>query len=140
MRSWCRVERQIVIKRLLIDMTRLLLVLQQRLNFGSESDTSMVDAVVERLDTDAVTNQPQLSLFRVPQRDGKHATKLVHAFDTPFLERMQNHFGVGMVRLPAVSAASLEFCANFGMVVNLTIEDHPKRAILIAHRLHGSFR
>src|SRR6266850_5680872 len=100
----------------------------------------MVNAVVERLDANSVTNQPQLPLFRVPQRDGKHATKLVNAFDTPFLERMQNHFGIRMVCLPAVSAASFQLCANFCVVVNLTVEDDPKSTVFVTHRLHGSFR
>src|SRR5882762_3682884 len=100
----------------------------------------MVNAVVKRLHTDTVTNQPQLMLFSVPKCDGKHAAKLLKAVDAPFLEGMQDNFGIRMVRLPAVSASSLQFGTNFGMVVDLAVEDHPKGAVLIAHRLHRAFR
>src|SRR5260370_8114015 len=79
-------------------------------------------------------------LFRVPQRNGKHATKLVKAVDTPFLESVQDHFGIRMVRLPAVSASFLQFRTNFGVIVNLAVENHPQSAVLVTHRLHGSFR
>src|SRR5437879_4939128 len=99
----------------------------------------MVNAVVERLDSNAVTDQPELTPFRVPQGNGKHAAKLVNAVDTPFLECMEYYFSIRMVRLPTVSAPGLQFLTNFGVVINLAIKDHPKSAVFVTHRLHCSF-
>jgi hypothetical protein len=91
-------------------------------------------------DSDAVTNQPKLVLFRVPQSNSKHAAKLVNAVDTPFLECVQDDFSVRMIRLPVVSASSLQFRTNVGVVVNLAVENHPHCMVLIRHRLCGFFR
>src|SRR5258708_2186519 len=100
----------------------------------------MVNAVVQRFDSYAVTNQPELTLFGVPQSNGKHAAKLVNTVDTPFLKRMKDHFGIRMICLPAVSTPTFQLRTNFAVLVNLTVENHPYRAVLVAHWLHGSFR
>ncbi len=64
-------------ERLLVDGARLLGVLEQRLDLGREREPAVVDAVVERLDADAVADEPELAGLRVPERDREHAAELV---------------------------------------------------------------
>src|SRR5258708_2877282 len=99
----------------------------------------MVNTVVERLNPNAISDQPELTPFRVPQCNGKHAAKLVNTVDTPFFESMQYYFGIRMVRFPPVSAPGLQFLTDFGVIINLAIKDHPNSAVFVTHRLHRSF-
>jgi hypothetical protein len=45
-----------------------------------------------------------------------------------------------MVGLPLVPSDRFQFRPKFRMVVDLTIENYPEAAILVAHGLIGSFR
>src|SRR5437879_3496982 len=67
-------EREVVVERLLVDLTRLLRIEQQRLDLRREHEALVVHRVIERLDADAVAHEPELSCARVPEREGEHAT------------------------------------------------------------------
>src|SRR5213593_2366912 len=100
----------------------------------------MMDAVVQRLDADAVTNEPELAFLRVPEADREHTAKAVNAIDPPLLKCVQDHFGVGVVRSPDVPSTLLQFRSYLCMVVYLPVEHHPEAAIFVRHRLSGTLR
>ena len=45
------------------------------------------------------------------------------------------NLGVGMIRFPDMPAERVQLCANFRVIVDFAVEDHPQGAILVAHRL-----
>src|SRR5258708_16155706 len=114
-----------MIEGFVIGRTFRLLILQQRLDLRGERDASMMNAKVERLDSDPVANQPELALPRIPQRNGKHAAKLVNAIDAPLLEGMPDHFRIRMDCFPTRAPSFLQLHANLCVVVDLAVEDHP---------------
>jgi len=84
-------------------------------------------AVVERLGAHAVAHQPHLALAFIPQRKRKHAAQPLERANAPLLERVQNDFGVGVVRLPRVTPLGHQLAANFRVVVDLSIEHDLQR-------------
>ena len=86
---------------------------------------------------DPVTNQPQFLSPDIPERNRKHATEFLYAIDAPSFERMQNDFGVGMVRPPAMPAQRLQFTPDRCVVINFSIERHPEGFVFVGHRLAG---
>ena len=129
-----------MIQRVFVDLAGLLRILEQRLDLGGKGDAAMVDAVVERLDANPIADQPQAALARVPQRDREHPAEPVQAVDAPLLERMQDDFGVGMARLPPVSAQCFELLPHLGVVVDFAVEHDLQPAVLVGHRLVGHRR
>src|SRR5579859_7863279 len=99
-----------------------------------------MNAVVEWLDTDPVTNKPEALRVCVPQGDGKHPPEFLQAVYPPFRKGMQNALSVGVIRFPAPLPLSFELSPYLRMVIDLTIEDHLQRPILIAHGLTGRVR
>src|SRR5579859_548876 len=97
----------------------------------------MMNAVIQRLDADAVAHKPQLPLVRIPKCNGKHAAKAMQAIYAPLLKSVQDDFRIGVVCLPAVASDALELSADLGVVVDLTVEDHLQRPVFVAHRLVG---
>ncbi len=59
----------------LVDAAMLSGVLEQRLDLGGERDPAVVDAVIQRLDADAIAHEPQLAGTPVPETEGKHAAE-----------------------------------------------------------------
>src|SRR5882757_8697546 len=101
-------EGKIVKQSLFIDCTNLVRILKERLYLRCKRDPSVMNAVVERLDTDTVTNEPKPAHLRIPQRDGKHTTKFLQTRNAPFLKSMQDHLGVGVIRFPAAPPQRFE--------------------------------
>ncbi len=129
-----------MVQGFLVQSAFLLEVLQQGLDFRSKSDSPVMHRIVERFDTDAVANQPKFTPARVPEGDRKHPAKALNAVDAPLFERLQDDLSIRVVGLPLVAAYPLQFSANLRVVVNLTIERDPQRAILIAHGLRSCGR
>ena len=128
-------EGQIVKERFFVDCTNLVRILKQCFDLRGERDSPVMNAVVERLDTDPVTNKPEAARFCVPQGNGEHAAEFLQTVDAPFLKGMQNHLGVGVIRFPAALPPFFKLAPDLRMVINFTIKDHLQRAILIAHGL-----
>ena len=118
-------------ERLFVDGPLLVRVLEQRLDLGGEDEPSVMNAVVERLDADAVPDKPQLPRSSVPQRDGEHPAEPFEAVDSPLFEGVQDDLGVGVVGLPAMSADRFKLRADLRMVVDLAVEDDPEGAVLV---------
>src|SRR5215467_11696260 len=64
------------------------------LDFRPEIQPALMESIVERLFSQAVTRQQQATLALVIQSDGKHAAQLVDAFPTQLLVEVHNHFGI----------------------------------------------
>ena len=86
----------------------------------------MGPAVIERLLAKAVPRQDEFTVLPIPQREGKHACRLLQRCPhPPRRDRRQQHLGVRMplpgLRLPGRS----QFGADVFKVVNLAvISDH----------------
>ena len=129
-----------MVERLLVDLTRLLRIEQQRLDLRREHEALVVHRVIERLDADAVAHEPELSCARVPEREGEHATHPVQAVDTPLLEGVHEHLRVGVVGTEHVTADPLELRAHLGVVVDLAVVDELEAAVLVGDRLVSRMR
>src|SRR5438046_10141472 len=99
-----------------------------------------MEAGVERLDSDCVPNGPEPAGWVGPQAEGKHSTETSQAVDAPFFERMKDHFGVGVIRLPAMPAGLTELGAKGVVVVDLAVVRNRERTVLIRHRLPCAVR
>src|SRR5579863_3745295 len=93
-------ERQIVKEGFFVDCTNLVRILKQCFDFRCECDSSMMNAVIERLDTDSIANKPQAPRLCVPQGNGEHTAKFLQTVDTPFFKGMQDDLGVRVIRVP----------------------------------------
>ena len=100
----------------------------------------MMDAVVQGLNADAVTNEPELAFLRVPEADSEHTAEAVNAINPPLLKCVQNHFSVGVVRFPNVATALLQLRSNLRVVIYLPVENDPEAAIFVRHRLSRALR
>ena len=129
-----------MVERILVDAAPLLRIFEQRFDLGRKRDPAVVNAVVERLHADPIADQPEAPFTSVPERDREHAAEPVQAVDAPFLERVQDHFGIGVARLPPVSAERLELLAHLRVIVDLAVEDHLQPAVFVGHRLVGHRR
>ena len=127
-------------ERRVVNGAALIGILEQRLDFGSKRDAAVMNTVVEGLDPDAVANEPKLPGWFVPQGEGKHSTETSQAVDAPFFERMKDHFGVGVIRFPAMPAGLTELGAEVVVVVDLAVVRDRERTVLIRHRLPCAVR
>src|SRR5207253_390827 len=66
--------------------------------------------------------------------------KFLDTFDAPLFKSVQNHFTVGVICFPLVSAKSFQFGADLRIIVNLTIEHEPQRSVFVTHRLARRLR
>ena len=108
---------------------------EERLDLGGEDDLLAGLREVERLDADAVADEPELAGLRVPQRKGEHAGQPAdEAVEAPVRVAVHEHLGVGMVRLELIAAPN-ELRAQDLVVVDLTVVRDPDPAGGVAHRL-----
>src|SRR5689334_871082 len=67
----------------------------QRLQFRTEADESPILIHEEGFDAHSITNQRQLMLVRVPNRNRKHPNEFLNrSFDSPLLEGSQSYLGI----------------------------------------------
>ena len=70
------------------------------------------------------------------QRKGKHSVELLDTFPSPFLIRVDDHFGV---RARAEGVTSLhQLVVKLDVVVNLAVETYRHRAVFVVDRLRSS--
>ena len=85
-------ERQVMIKRLLVDLRRDSRMFEDRFDFGSENEPAVFVIEVKRFDADAIANQHQLFELRIPKRDGVVAFDVVHKIEAAFFVEMKDRF------------------------------------------------
>ena len=128
-----RVEREERLERVQVDFTRHLGLAQQRLQLGRERQRAAGDAVVERLDPEAVAREEQALLEPVPQRDREHAPQVLDERRPPLLVQMDQHLRVALRGEPVSRA--LEPLAQLAVVVDLAVLHDLDAAVLVADRL-----
>ncbi len=80
-----------------------------------------------------IAGQHETTLPRVPKSEGEHAAQgLDHGRPAVAIE-LQQHLGVGMRAEPVTLGQQLR--AQFGIVVDLTVERNRERAVVAVHRL-----
>jgi hypothetical protein len=108
-------------------------VRQQGFDFRAEHQPIALLGDVQRLDADAIARQQQPPADAVPQRKREHAAQVVDAVRPVLLIQVQDGLAVG-ARAVGV-AARFQARPVLGMVIDLSVEDEPQAAILVAHRL-----
>jgi hypothetical protein len=87
----------------------------------------------ERLDAEPVARQEQRPAPRIPQGKGEHPLEFAHQVLAVLLVEVHDHLGVRM-RAELV-AACLQARAQRLEVVDLAVEHHRHRAVLVVDRL-----
>ena len=127
-------EGEVLFHRERVDVAFQAAVGQERLELGAEEQRAVVEQrVVQRLDAQPVPRHEQRLLVAVPQREGEHAAKALHAGFAPLLPGVDDDLGVAL-GVEAV-AGGLQFGNQFLVVVDLAVEDHDHRAVLVEQRL-----
>src|SRR5688572_23045494 len=126
-------ERQVVVERLFVDVGRYRGMLQDRFDLGCEDEATVLVIEVQRFDADAIADEHELFLVRVPERDAVITFDFVNEVEAALFVKVQDRFGVGARRI--FVAAFFEFGAKKGMVVDLAVEDEPGAFIATVHRL-----
>ena len=129
LRRWRAQKGEEPADRIPVQVARDLVQLEQRLELGSEDESTSHVGVIQRLDPQAVSGQEQQAATLVPQREGEHAAELLHATRAVFLVEMGDRLGIGG-RVEGV-AAGLELRPQLLEVVDLAVEHDPDRAVLV---------
>src|SRR5438552_16986261 len=95
----------------------------QCLQLGGKSESGGARMIVKRFDAEPVPRQEKSAAALVPDGEGKHAAKPFDAGVSEFFVGMNDDLGVGP-GMEAV-AARLQLAAQFGKVVNFTIDNDP---------------
>ena len=103
------------------------------LQFRTEVDFPIVQAVIQGLDAHAVTGQDQAFFGLHPHGDGKHPTEAREARASPTLEGVQNYFCVTLGA--EVEALPFQLRSNFAKIENLSVEDNDNVLVSTDKRL-----
>ena len=129
-------KRQVGVNGLRIDVEADRRILQQGLDLGSEPKAPVPGGVIERLLSHPITGNVKLALSHVPNREGKHPTQLLGTADAELLVEVDDRLGVAVGAELVASLAKP--CPEFEVVIDLSIEDDPEGAVLVAERLMTS--
>src|SRR5207249_3215339 len=126
---------EVVADRARVRLEARLRIAAKRARLAREDEPAAVEAVVERLDAEAVARAEESSTPAVPERERPHPVEPLDARVTPLLVGGEDHLGVG----GAVEAAALrlELGAQLAVVVDLTVVDELQRAVLACKRLQA---
>ena len=119
--------------RRFVDPHRHVRVGEQRLDLRPEYEMPPVAIVEQRLLARAIAREHEPAGAVVPQRDGKHAVDRLDEGRAALLVQVDENFGVGLG--PETMALPFELGAELAEVVDLAVEDHADRPVLVRHRL-----
>src|SRR5262249_48215918 len=106
----------VVVNRLSIDGALERRMLEKSLDLRREEESAVLPGVIERLDTEAIARDEELTAGRVPHRESEHAGQPFDARLAPFLVCVQDRLGVA-ARVEAV-ARRFELLAQRRVVVD----------------------
>ena len=120
-------EAQVLLERFAVELARVVRMLEDALDLGSEDEAAVLLRVVERLDAEEVAGTEQLARIAVPDGEREHAAQTVeHAFAPRQIAREQD-LGVGVgLELPALR---LELGSQIAVVVDLAVEHDGEAAL-----------
>ena len=93
--------------------------------------------VVERLFAEAVARAEEPPVRAVVDDEGPHAVQPLDEAVAPLAVAVEQHLGVGVVG-DEFAAARLQLRAEFGVVVDLAVEDDAELAVARPHRLRAA--
>ena len=113
-------EAQVLLECLMVELARVVRMLEDALDLGSEDEAAVLLRVVERLDAEEIAGAEQLARIAVPDGEREHAAQAVeHAF-APCQVAGEQDLGVGVgLELPALR---LKLGAQVAVVVDLAVE------------------
>ena len=126
-------EHEESIDRGRVELAQLRLSLKERRQFGGKQQLAVALVHEQRLLAEAVARQEQASAGLVPESEGEHALQRVDQRVAELLVQVHEHLGVA-ARGEAMTARG-QILAQARVVVDLAVEDHPNRAVLVAERL-----
>src|SRR4051812_34493542 len=102
---------------------------EQDLRLGSEQQSAIEHAPIERFFTKAIAGDKQTPELFVPQRECKHPVEVLDHVAAVLLIKMRQDFSVRFTAEPM--AASFEVVAQFAIVINLAVENYRDAVIFI---------
>ena len=87
-------KRQVVIKRLFVNVGGDIGMLQDGFDFRSENEAAVLMTKIEWLNADAIANEDEFLFFRIPKSDRVVAFQMVNKVEAAFFVKMQDAFGV----------------------------------------------
>jgi hypothetical protein len=119
-----------------IELAQLRLDLQERRQLRCEGQVAVVLVQEQGLLAEAVASKQQAPAPLVPQREREHSLERVHEGLAVLLVEVHQHLGV-RARREAMPARA-QILTQLRVIVDLAIERHPHRAVLVAERLMAS--
>ena len=108
-------------------------VSKDHLDLRPEEKALPRELIIERFDPQAVAGDEQYLLVLVPDGESEHAAQVLNTVATVLFVEMND--GLGITMSSVGMAAGDELLAQAKVVVNLTVEDNPDRAVLVADGL-----
>ena len=106
---------------------------ENRANLRSESETSIGNSVVDKLDSHGITRHNQSPSPNIPNGETKHAIETVKNVSVPLLVAVDDNFRVTVRQKPV--ATFLQLFPQLLVIVDLAIENYAHRILRIEHRL-----
>jgi len=132
-RSGYKLEADIMVERLRINLPLNLWHLQNGFDLGGEDQLVAMPVVVQRLDAESVADEDQFALLAIPDGEGEHAVEQLDAIRPIFFVSMYDDFRVGSA-LEGM-AFGQQRVANLLEVVDLAVVGYPDRAVFVGHGL-----
>src|SRR6185437_2083794 len=106
---------------------------EDALDLGGEPEAAAMEAVVERLDAEAIARQQQTLQRTVPERDGEHAVQAREERQAVLFVEPRDHLAVA--RAAEAVPLGCQLVAQLAVVVDLPVENDLHRAGLVADGL-----
>ena len=121
------------VDRVGIERSRRVGVAEQCPDLGREREVAGGSGVDQRFLAEPVPGEEQAPRCAVPDREREHAAQTLHAAHADLLPKVDDDLGVGATR--EAVAARLQLPSQLAMVVDLSVEDQHRRAVLRVERL-----
>ena len=122
-------QRKQLMDRTEIDLTRNGFVLQKRFYFGTKTQPLLIGVVVQRFHPEPISNENELLLSEIPNRNCKHALEVSYEIESVLFVGVNDRFCIAL-SVEAMSESGEPF-AKIWEVVDLTIEDDRDRVVFV---------
>ena len=92
-------------------------------DFGGEGEGAVVEGIVEGFDAHGVAGDEEALAWGVPDGDGEHAVEFIEDGIAPLEVTEDDDFVIGVAEERVTEVE--EFLADFEIVIDFAIEDHP---------------
>ncbi len=117
-------------QRPFINLARHVWISKQGLDLAGKQKAARLHRIVERLNPNAVPNQPQATEVRIPERESKHPAEPLNRIDAPLTVCVNNDLAVRTSGMKAMTQR-FELTPELDMVVDFSIVGEPYPAVRI---------